>query len=233
MHTPISLKTIILASSISFVILIGIGFLFLKDYNVSIQKKTPDGVACTMEAKICPDGSAVGRMPPSCEFAPCPAAGGQTRISPEPTIPDDAGNMTPGGTGTASTAPIMPGQSAMSKIPDLPLGNLQEPSPPLSVKYVVEHRSALNEKRIAVTGIIVRNALEEQTCPTGRMCALMYQPPQIAIADTALEPDSNYHITIIMPETARSQFADYPVGKSISILATVEGSREGITMRTE
>jgi hypothetical protein len=29
-------------------------------------------VACTLEAKICPDGSAVGRTGPSCEFAPCP-----------------------------------------------------------------------------------------------------------------------------------------------------------------
>ena len=29
-------------------------------------------VACTMEAKICPDGSAVGRVVPNCEFAPCP-----------------------------------------------------------------------------------------------------------------------------------------------------------------
>lgn len=29
-------------------------------------------VACTMEAKLCPDGSYVGRIPPKCEFAPCP-----------------------------------------------------------------------------------------------------------------------------------------------------------------
>lgn len=29
-------------------------------------------VACTMEAKICPDGSVVGRIGPNCEFAPCP-----------------------------------------------------------------------------------------------------------------------------------------------------------------
>ncbi len=28
--------------------------------------------ACTMDAKLCPDGSAVGRVPPDCEFAPCP-----------------------------------------------------------------------------------------------------------------------------------------------------------------
>ncbi len=30
-------------------------------------------VACTMEAKLCPDGSYVGRTGPNCEFAACPA----------------------------------------------------------------------------------------------------------------------------------------------------------------
>lgn len=29
--------------------------------------------ACTQEAKLCPDGSAVGRTGPNCEFAPCPS----------------------------------------------------------------------------------------------------------------------------------------------------------------
>ncbi len=28
--------------------------------------------ACTLEVNECPDGSFVGRVPPSCEFAPCP-----------------------------------------------------------------------------------------------------------------------------------------------------------------
>lgn len=32
----------------------------------------PQGVACTMEAKICPDGTAVGRTGPKCEFVACP-----------------------------------------------------------------------------------------------------------------------------------------------------------------
>lgn len=32
----------------------------------------PPGRACTMEAKLCPDGSAVGRTGPNCEFSPCP-----------------------------------------------------------------------------------------------------------------------------------------------------------------
>ncbi len=30
-------------------------------------------VPCTLEARLCPDGSSVGRIPPSCDFAPCPA----------------------------------------------------------------------------------------------------------------------------------------------------------------
>lgn len=34
---------------------------------------TPLPIACTMEAKICPDGSSVGRAGPKCEFAPCPS----------------------------------------------------------------------------------------------------------------------------------------------------------------
>ena len=33
----------------------------------------PDEVAmCTMDAKMCPDGSYVGRTGPNCEFSPCP-----------------------------------------------------------------------------------------------------------------------------------------------------------------
>lgn len=37
-------------------------------------KSAPEGVVCTMEAKLCPDGSYVGRTGPNCEFAACPGA---------------------------------------------------------------------------------------------------------------------------------------------------------------
>lgn len=30
------------------------------------------GIACTEEAKLCPDGSGVGREGPNCEFPECP-----------------------------------------------------------------------------------------------------------------------------------------------------------------
>lgn len=35
-------------------------------------------VACTMDAKMCPDGSYVGRTGPNCEFAACPSGSGSS-----------------------------------------------------------------------------------------------------------------------------------------------------------
>ncbi|OHA91481.1 MAG: hypothetical protein A2665_00260 [Candidatus Zambryskibacteria bacterium RIFCSPHIGHO2_01_FULL_46_30] len=40
-------------------------------YYFNIKEKQTQ-IACTMEAKLCPDGSAVGRTGSNCEFAPCP-----------------------------------------------------------------------------------------------------------------------------------------------------------------
>jgi len=36
--------------------------------------QAPSPQACTQEAKLCPDGSAVGRTGPNCEFAECPTS---------------------------------------------------------------------------------------------------------------------------------------------------------------
>lgn len=32
----------------------------------------PENIRCAMDVKRCPDGSYVGRVAPSCSFAPCP-----------------------------------------------------------------------------------------------------------------------------------------------------------------
>lgn len=51
-----------------------------KAYQANLAKNGTQR-ACTMEAKVCPDGSAVGRTGPNCEFAACPAGGasGETK----------------------------------------------------------------------------------------------------------------------------------------------------------
>lgn len=46
---------------------------FFYPHSAAAPKPGESGaVACTMDAKICPDGSAVGRSGPNCEFAACP-----------------------------------------------------------------------------------------------------------------------------------------------------------------
>ena len=64
---------IFIAIFIVLVFVVG-GLLYI--YNPQpAEYKNPDEeqVACTMDAKLCPDGSYVGRSGPNCEFAPCPA----------------------------------------------------------------------------------------------------------------------------------------------------------------
>lgn len=59
-----------------------VAFLFLIDTAVNqdgtrqptnqLSNQPANLTACTDEAKVCPDGSAVGRTGPNCEFAACP-----------------------------------------------------------------------------------------------------------------------------------------------------------------
>lgn len=58
-----------LALGVVVIILLGVGGFLYRN----VLETTGDGpVACTMDAKVCPDGTGVGREGPSCEFAPCP-----------------------------------------------------------------------------------------------------------------------------------------------------------------
>ncbi len=56
-------------------IAVGIGGYFSYQ-QVNRNSSTPplNQAACTQEAKLCPDGSSVGRVGPNCEFAPCPTS---------------------------------------------------------------------------------------------------------------------------------------------------------------
>jgi len=55
------------------IILVGGGLIYY-----STVKKPLKQIACTMEAKLCADGSAVGRSGPNCEFAACPVVTDET-----------------------------------------------------------------------------------------------------------------------------------------------------------
>lgn len=65
-----------LLAGIVIILVIGIaGFLYrntLEHSSGPIVATSTTSTACTMEAKVCPDGSSVGRTGPNCEFTACP-----------------------------------------------------------------------------------------------------------------------------------------------------------------
>jgi hypothetical protein len=91
--SPIGLIVIII------IVLVIIGAL-ARDRKESPRDDNGGAVACTMDAKLCPDGSSVGRVAPNCEFATCP--GTSTTPSPRPgnTPPGDKAPTTPTSSGT-------------------------------------------------------------------------------------------------------------------------------------
>lgn len=69
-----------------------VAFLFLIDTSINpdgtikntksvITNRNSNTVACTEEAKLCPDGSYVGRSGPNCEFAVCPPSDRNVNVS--------------------------------------------------------------------------------------------------------------------------------------------------------
>ncbi len=54
------------------IVVLVIAVLGTAGYFAYRQYSAPKPIACTQEAKVCPDGSSVGRTGPNCEFAQCP-----------------------------------------------------------------------------------------------------------------------------------------------------------------
>lgn len=79
---------------------------------------TSQPVACTKEAKACPDGSVVGRIAPDCEFAPCPEIPPGTCTVGTCTAPStDAGTAT-----TTSSGLMLPVENFFERITKKPFG---------------------------------------------------------------------------------------------------------------
>jgi hypothetical protein len=58
--------------------------------EVSPKPGEGEQVFCTLDAKQCPDGSYVGRVPPNCEFEACPGEGNQLQET-ENQQPENSG----------------------------------------------------------------------------------------------------------------------------------------------
>lgn len=75
------------------IIIVGLAALVAAGVWAGHKETESEKIACTMEAKLCPDGSYVGRTGPNCAFAPCPSGAATTkgvisgRVTLGPTCP--------------------------------------------------------------------------------------------------------------------------------------------------
>lgn len=184
------------------------------------EADSPAAVACPAIAMLCPDGSAVSPQGPHCEMAPCPNGH-------MPSI----GNGRAGAGTAGPPATVNLDDMGLAKYPDNRLE--RPPFGPQTVKFVVDHRTALNDKHITVHGTIVSTLLGEQACPPhtdpamGRPCAL----PRITIADTPdAQRDMNYDVQILLRPDNRTAYA---TGQNVDITGTVVSGKSSVVVRKD
>lgn len=81
-----------LSIALLLVLLLGTVMVSLYTYQQKTDEvSTPETITCTLDALICPDGTAVPRTGPNCEFAPCPSVpvSGDERIRVTAPRPND------------------------------------------------------------------------------------------------------------------------------------------------
>jgi hypothetical protein len=126
--------------------------------------------------------------------------------------------------GTGSAAPVRPGAPAGP--PDRPLDAAQGAFP-MTVAYVVEHRSALDRSWVKVKGVVVWTLLGDAACASGPgMCA----QPRIKIADSpAATRNPAYDLTVVLPTGGD---AAYAVGQWVELSGQVAGGPSGVVIRS-
>lgn len=160
--------------------------------------------ACSKPTQQVPDTKTVN------SFEDCINAGGFLSVGAIPVtceMPD----------GKKFVPDAQPEKSGLYNYPDEPL----EQIPPIliSAKYLVEHRSALNEQVVTLQGVVVETLLGEEACPADKgMCA----QPRIFLADSSNEDrDKNYDVMVLVSEDETG----YKVGDNAEIKGTVYSSK--------
>jgi len=127
-----------------------------------------------------------------------------------------------GNTSVGIVQPEDPNKIGFAPYPDYSLDSI--PSTPISVKYLVEHRSALDGKTITVRGVVVGILSKEAACPPDRgACGA----PMIFLADSAkTDRDKYLDLGIIVSEEEEG----YIINKNAEVKVIVSGSKTGVSL---
>jgi hypothetical protein len=119
---------------------------------------------------------------------------------------------------------VQPQVESQALGPDLPLNLV--PTKVVNLRFVIDHRSALNQHTVRVRGIITAALLGDAACPPDRgMC----MAPSIVLAES--EPGKNRpacSVRVLMAKESKAQ--DYPIGKAVVLRVTVEGQVTGVVL---
>lgn len=118
-----------------------------------------------------------------------------------------------------------PDESGLAKYPDKPLPRVRPKT--ASMRYLIEHRSALNGQTITVSGIVVSTLWPLENAPPGQQ-SMAHPQPRIILADnTRKGRDKNYDVAVLLPEGERG----YVRGQRVRLRVTVEASKFSVVMR--
>ncbi len=130
-------------------------------YYQTVYRPAHEGVACTQEAKLCPDGSYVGRTGPNCEFAACPGA-----------------TSTPGTTGTGGAPVVGVGEHCGGFIQNAPVC-----AAGLHCQLTVSRPDTGGVCVSDTNGIAPYHSGVRGTVMLGPTCPVMQNPPAAGCAD--------------------------------------------------
>jgi hypothetical protein len=142
------------------------------------------------------------------------------------SIPALSSGSAPGYSGEA-TAPDNRSSGGLSRYPDNPLSVM--PTEPITVTYLIEHRSALNGKMVRVRGVVVRTLLGEAACPSGGAgvppgaCA----QPSIYLTDEGkVSREAHFDLRVLISASETG----YQVGQVVVIQGTVSGHPSAVLL---
>lgn len=131
-------------------------------------------------------------------------------------------------TGSGTVQPNVTGSdsSQLARYPDKPIGTL--PAQPVSMHYVVEHRSALNGKTITVKGIVANTVWPSTGNPSSGEPSMSNPQPRIFLADNLRRRrDKNFDLMVLLREGERI----YVIGQGVKIKVRVDSNRTAVMMR--
>jgi hypothetical protein len=127
------------------------------------------------------------------------------------------GNAQPATPTSADAAREASAQADLSRLGDHPLDTV--PSTPVTPRFVLEHRSALDGKRVTVKGTVIRVVGPPNPAPGGTTPLPGANPqPRVFLVDSPVRNDDPYELMVLLREGDES----FAVGQAVELEGVVE-----------